>query len=429
MSPNNTNIPDYAELEAHSRRRRSIDEAVAILAKSYGMPDAVVQAIDEVNNHITVHSDRFDDLDDAYRELAERLESKLHWPRDAIWIYPQGSVSTQTLIRPPTSAKFDLDAICQIDLGRFGGAQNDPMTFFDQIGAAIADFDPAPEAKKRCWQIHYPNQAYSIDLTPAVPAGYLSRPQMNTRFVAFDSEPRYTHTAVAVVNRPTAQWTSSNPKGMASWVDDQAIKVAGLLSVPRLVMDAVMKARVDGLPEQRVPLSDTLRVAIRLFKRHRDMAVRRGEIRAEYQPISIVIVTLLGRCVEAMTANQRRFDNPLQLLLELADLLQDMVYWEGGRAYIPNPTARAENFAERWHEEDSARAKAFVRWTQNLVSDLLSLRNETNPGRVRERVREVFGCTDAAPSPTPGGGNGPVGLAHNRPSAAPRPIPATKGLA
>ena len=42
-----------------------------------------------------------------------------------------------------------------------------------------------------------------------------------------------------------------------------------------------------------------------------------------------------------------------------------------GQWSIPNPVDPKENFADKWHENDNAKAKAFFKWIKMLETDLL----------------------------------------------------------
>lgn len=92
----------------------------------------LAQELDAVNRHITVNADELEEAASDYIEIAERLVTKLHWPNDAIRIIPQGSSSTKTLIRTPDASKFDIDAVCAVDIPKIEA--NDPMVFSKKLG-------------------------------------------------------------------------------------------------------------------------------------------------------------------------------------------------------------------------------------------------------------------------------------------------------
>ena len=288
-----TRLTESLESFAALRRKLQTDSASDLLL-AYS-PWA--RALQEVNRHITVRPEEISEAANAYKEVARHLVSKLHWPDHAISILPQGSASTKTLIRSPNGGqKFDIDAVCQVDISRI--AARDPMGFFQSVGTALEALEA--EAKKRCWKIPFPNEPFYLDFTPSVPLSTIPQSTLDVMAPKYSAAMAYRNTALAVVDTPSQRWKTSNPAGMTQWVDNtskqQLIRQIALEGV------AFAKAAADvaPVPDQEVEITDTLRVAIRLFKRHRDMCARRGLIASDIQPISIIIVTLLTRCYEGL---------------------------------------------------------------------------------------------------------------------------------
>ncbi|TVT73197.1 MAG: nucleotidyltransferase [Denitromonas halophila] len=373
--------------------------------------------LNEANLHITVRPEEIAAAAEAYKEVAELLVAKLDWPNDIIRILPQGSVSTQTLIRSPFGGeKFDIDAVCQVDITRV--AAQDPMGFFRSVGDALEGL--GAEAKKRCWNIPFPNRPFYLEFTPSVPLNNVSKDAMESMAPRYRPAFAYRTTALAVVDTPTERWKTSNPAGMTQWVDDTAKRPL----ISQVSMDAAVlseaKAEVAPVPEQAVEITDTLRVAIRLFKRHRDMCVRRGIIASEVKPISIIIVTLLTSCYEGLADLGRVYIHPVELLDDLASLLPHLVLRLEGQHRVDNPTVEGENFAEKWNHDGGARYRAFVAWCKALSADLKTILALTEPQEISTRVREVFGI----PAPTTDGTD--LSFARYHP---PPPTPAGRGLA
>lgn len=410
-------------VEQASQRRlyKTLDEAFEH-PRFNGSVQVWLRELDAVNRHITVDAKEIASASEAYQKLAQKLVATLHWPEDVVKILPQGSCSTKTLIRSPDASKFDVDAVCRVDISRVEA--RDPMKFYEDIGAALKSFGAIP--KKRCWCIEFPNERYYIDLTPSAPLSTLSVQELS--HVQYRSVSQYAHTALGVVDTPTRKWKTSNPEGFATWVNTQA---ARKLLYSSIVLDEVLSKRADiiDVPEQTVPLGDTLRVAIRLFKRHRDAAVAKGLLRAEHKPISVVIVTLLTQCYEGLADMGRVYQHPVKLLIDLAELLPSMVEDRDGTLWIANPTVEGENFAERW-KDNAACHSAFLHWCKLLNQDLTEILSAQTEAKVRDLVRNAFACTNAASSTLPPIGpiEGGSGLAQGRPSNVSR-VPATTGLA
>ncbi|WP_081626802.1 nucleotidyltransferase domain-containing protein [Herbaspirillum frisingense] len=379
-----------------------------------------------VNDHITVKQELIDDASAAYEEIAQLLTSKLGWPPEAIRIFPQGSASTKTLIRTLGNQKFDIDAVCEVDISKVEA--RDPMAFFDEIGMALDGLDIEP--RRRCWTVKMIDQRFYLEFTPSVPLTTVPLTERQHRGLK-QSEQEFVSTALAVVDRPSENWKTSNPAGIRDWVNRAAYK--SIVLSPVVEAYNSVRASIDPIEKQSVEIEETLRVAIRLFKRHRDMCVSRGHLEFETQPISIILVTLLTLCYEGLAELIQEgvrppFVHVVDALIAIADLLPEMIPQNPDWGYyLPNPTVVDENFAERWNTDDGERAEAFQIWCGLLQADLAAIAALTDPKKIMQKTLEVFGCTNASTGPNgTGGGNDPGPRVV---PSAPAPAPRTSGLA
>ncbi|MGU2007685.1 hypothetical protein ACSEOF_29255, partial [Pseudomonas aeruginosa] len=385
-------------LESFTRKSANSETATELLT-AYS---PWVVALNEANDHITVPPEVVEKAADAYTQVGRLLIAKLHWPEDSISVHPQGSASTSTLIRSPFGGeKFDIDAVCEVDISRVDA--EDPMGFFQQIGNALEELDA--EAKKRCWKIPCTNEPFYLEFTPSVPLATV--PQRSNKAISarYKASPHYQATALAVVDKPTEQWKTSNPRGMTNWVDDTAKKRL-VVQISMTVLSMEKRADVSPVPHQRVQINDTLRVAIRLFKRHRDMCVKRNIIESEVRPISIIIVTLLTRCYEGLAELGRTFNHPLELLDVLATLLPNMIEKDARGYRVDNPTVEGENFAEKWNHDKGARHDAWTTWCHILSTDLRRILETRDQNEILKVTRDVFGIP---PSSSEGSGPSSTG--------------------
>lgn len=423
MTTKSAELVQYAERARPTRLMKSL-ESFSSLRENFATDARArlheynhwAKALNEANKHITVRDDEIEAAKDAYQEVAEHLAANLSWPSEAISILPQGSVSTKTLIRSPNGGeKFDIDAVCQVDISRVEAT--DPMGFFQSIGEALVKLEA--EAKRRCWNIPFPRQPFYLEFTPSVPLTTVPVQTLQKMAPRYRAS-RFEATALAVVDTPTESWKTSNPEGISKWVDDTAKRP--LIRTVLMKAEAAYRAQdsVAPVPDQEVEITDTLRVAIRLFKRHRDMCVRRGIIEAKTKPISIILVTLLTSCYEGLADLNRSFEHPVELLDELAALMPHLILQLDGKHRVDNPTVEGENFAEKWNDDDGERYESFVTWCSSLSADLKTILALTDPLAISRRVREVFGI----PAPTSGGSELPtISLPK------PRATPASSGLA
>ena len=416
-------------LSAESKARRQLADALTDIQEGLRYDDTAgfltlygpwVRELNYVNEHITVPDEEIDAAVKEYTDVANHLVMHLGWSDQDIDVLPQGSASTQTLIRTPDRSKFDIDAVCQVDISRV--AANNPIGFFEAVGDGLKKYEAI--AKRRCWNINYKHKTFYLEFTPSVPLGAVSQSELASMSPVYGSEQHYFETALAVVDTPTRKWKTSNPEGYTRWVNDAANHqlIRYLITENKAVLT---EAGVAPVPDQDVQITDTLRVAIRLFKRHRDMCVYRGVIDKEYKPISIIIVTLLTSCYRGLADMGRTYEHPIQLLVDLAQFLPGMVDDSGSKYHVDNPTVVGENFAEKWNEDDGERARAFETWCDILEGDLRRILAITNEDDLRREIRDIFGCGNEKTTPVgPGGGGGVT----TKKSWRPRPAPSIRGL-
>ncbi len=403
------------------RNRQLVKEALSMEASSMEAfskrhhIETVVAELHRVNEHISVDKNHVAEAISDYESIGQQLIQKLKWEDDDIRVLPQGSSSTRTLIRSPSAEKFDIDAVCKVILNR--NEVWNPIEFFDQFQPALASRKVI--AKNRCWRIEDLSSRYYVEFTPSVPMNLIPN-----NLISLDRQmtpTRYSDTALAVVDRQSKSWKPSNPEGITQWVDDQS-KRQLVQMVIREAMAMEKAAGVEPVPHQSVALSDTLRVAIRLFKRHRDMMVDRGELDSENKPISILIVTLLTQCYEGLANKGQIYQSHIELLSDLMELMPYMVEIRDGYWWVENPTVAGENFAERWNTDLGERKLAFDQWCTQLQVDLLEILLAEDSAVLAESVRRAFGTTSAS-APT-----SPKGVASNAPTSVILQ-PAKQGLA
>jgi len=419
---------DYATLvrRAEERRKTHLREAVSILrGRVLGSMDPYgpwIRELEYVNKYITVPQEEIDKATRAYEEVGRHLQEAFKLSGDDIAVLPQGSAATQTLIRTPGNGNFDIDAVCQMDITRINTI--DPIDFFEKVGGPLERYEA--ERKNRCWSLPCSGEPFYLEFTPSVPLANVSQETLNNMAPRFLRSMEYLDTALAVVDRGFEEWKTSNPQGFAKWVSDTAQRP--LLKAQKTVsFFESLRSDVGPVPTQEVELTDTLRVAIRLFKRHRDMCVRRGIIDSKRKPISVIIVTLLTACYGGLADLGKQYDHPFELLLDLAELLPGMVDTKTGEYHVDNPTVPGENFAEKWNEESDKRADEFIKWTKILAQDIETILYTEGESEVKYKVRQIFGCEGPAPGTGESGGDGGSRLSDRRRPV--RPVPPTRGLA
>ena len=140
------------------------------------------------------------------------------------------------------------------------------------------------------------------------------------------------------------------------------------------------------------------------MKRHRDVKFDNDSAN-DFSPISMIITTLSARLYQgqidvytALTEIVTELHAYTMLIdsgaAHMIDPLSTLIRrTSDGRWYIGNPVNPDENFADRWHEDDHARARAFFSWVVALKSDLVDLVAESRPHAARTRLSTTLGAS------------------------------------
>lgn len=317
------------------------------------------------------------DAEREYNALADRVAERLDIPRHSVDVIPQGSMRTQTTIRPPGRSNFDLDVVFVLSGPRYVNC--DPELFFEEFGEAL-DADEAitgtPTPKNRCWRLPFPGKPFYFDVTPATPD--LDRASG----------------AALRVRDPETAWSPSNPAEFAQWFCDQADLQFSFQSATGLGGLVEARKSVEPLPSDPVRIDDILRRTIQLVKLHRDnLYFTETDKRKEACPISVIIVTLAGQAFRNIWATRRNsFTSPIEVVLAV---IEDMPNWitrnAAGHYRVCNPALDSENFAERWNTDQGLRASEFARWHQRLEADIEALLTDEYSKSSENKLKAIFG--------------------------------------
>ena len=344
-----------------------------------------------------------------YRDAVERYQAVGRWLEAGDYpgclgelaIYPQGSFRLGTVVRPirlGIAAGYDIDLVCELPSTK---GLTTPPAVKRMVGDRLRQHDTyrrlLDTEGRRCWTLEYAEEddvGFHLDVLPAVP------------------DAGFTDTAIAIThkNDDGYEWSASDPRGYGAWFDEKndAAFIRHAAEQKRAIqrLEYHVYASVDDVPDQLV--RTPLQRAIQLLKRNRDLHFNRRET-VGYAPISIIITTLaahlyrgegdahsaLATIVGSLQAHAALVDNraidPVLSAMGLIRRLPD------GGWYIGNPVNPAENFADRWHEDDHARARAFFAWVEALQTDLLNSPTDLGPSRFKEHlVRALGGAAVAA---------------------------------
>lgn len=341
-----------------------------------------------------------------YQQAMERFESMRSYLQEGEYegtngqpeIYLQGSFKLGTEIRPYKDSKdadYDIDIVCRLEhekkVTSAGIVKHQIGDHLKEHGKYSKMLD---DEGKRCWTLNYAEQdsiGFHMDILPSVQETW-------NRF----SEYYWYRNSIAVTNRnnedDSYDWTTSNPKGFAEWFYDKNKAAFDNIKLveKQVLFDHYQK---DGLFENRDSVPDIhvktpLQRAIQLLKRHRDIRFC-GQNNEKAKPISMVITLLSAQAYRNETTVYETLKNLLDAFSKHAEQIQPTFRFDealaksaytmitrtaDGKWNIPNPTNRGENFADRWHEYNHARARAFFQWVTWVKEDFVNIAERLDEG-------------------------------------------------
>ena len=354
--------------------------------------------LEKVAEDIDIPPSKYKDAIDCYQAVGRWMEDG-NYPgcSGVMSIYPQGSFRLGTVVRPirgGVEADYDIDLVSEFPVEK---NQTDPRTVKMMAGDRLREHGTyqrlLDEEGKRCWTLDYAeldSVGFHLDVLPCVP---------NPRGLL--------DTSIAITNKKGGiyEWSASNPRGYGLWFDSQnqvAFKIA--MSEQKRVLQARapdIYARVDDVPDQLV--RTPLQRSIQLMKRHRDVNFNNARYNG-YAPISIIITTLAAQLYQnepdiysALTGIVNKL-HAHAVLVENGSVDRSKAPYspiertQDGGWYIGNPVNPDENFADRWHEDNHARASAFFSWVAALKEDLLDILDETRPDVLRKHFTAALGA-------------------------------------
>ena len=198
----------------------------------------------------------------------------------------------------------------------------------------------------------------------------------------------------------TYSWSTSNPRGYAEWFHRHNQSAPVLVRKEDIIGSMDVYAKVDEVPEQLV--RTVLQRVIQIIKRHRDVYFNSTRNK-DFAPISIIITTLVTQLYRseseadiysALKGIISRLAGYEALMLRPDSSLGTLIQrTSDGRWYIGNPVQQDENFADRWHEDNHARAKAFFVWVHHLRKDLVAILDEKPPTLIPKHFSAVLCVT------------------------------------
>jgi len=362
---------------------------------------------------------RLDISPTKYKQAVDRYTAVSNWIAEGkfdgvedIHFYPQGSFRLGTVIRPIRNGQdtdYDIDLVSEFLVSK---SSISPQELKDMVGARIAENEMykkmLDEEGRRCWKLLYTEQdgvGFHLDVLPATPEESSLR--------SFRVAPQLADKAIAITHKnkdKTYEWYSSNPSGYADWFDDinrpYLNEVKSVQKRSLFDNNKEIYSSIDDVPDALI--KTPLQRAIQILKRHRDIRFTNHPMSSD-KPISMIITTLSAHLYTGepnVFLALRNIVNQLDMLSAFLTpgysqnkLLQEqrlITRKADGTWFIPNPVNPDENFADRWHENDNRKAKAFFQWTRWVKEDIVEILGSNDIGKIVKSFESTLGQASIA---------------------------------
>lgn len=310
-------------------------------------------------------------------------------------IYPQGSYSLGTVVRPykeSEDAAYDLDAVCEIKI-------NKSDTTAEEIKKMVGDALKSDgtyrkmlqEEWDKCWTLEYADVngiGFSVDIVPAVAEeDIVLKNNLETEgvdFTVYDSQ-------IAITHRDGERytWKTSNPKAYQNWfkkLNERFVKAERQRLAKRRDgrLYVLNEATVEKIPETQE--RSALQRVIQIVKYHADVYYTKGNIK-EYKSASVIVTTLIALLAQEADPSLEVFPLLSYIVGELEIYGENLSLTEsafakryenknvirriGGQWVLRNPLNPSENLVDSWNQEPR-KAQYFFQWIRILKKDYLT---------------------------------------------------------
>ncbi len=326
-------------------------------------------------------------------------------------IYPQGSFRLGTVVRPTRSGKeadYDIDLVCELQKDKL---QTTPKIVKHEIGMRLEEHTSYKEMLEpegsRCWTMNYAEEdgiGFHLDVLPSIP----EETNLKSGLIRAGIAPIFADQAIAITHKGGNNiyfWSPGNPNGYADWfhsLNRPAFTRVAIGQKKALFENyRTLYENIDSVPDQLI--RTPLQVTIQILKHHRDKRFA-GHKFEEDKPISMIITTLAARFYENEENVLSALQNISSKIYEHARLLDPgygldeklaarkiISRTQDGKWCLPNPVNPDENFADRWHEDDHRKARAFFQWAAWVRDDLIDVLNKGDGQKITDSLAQSFG--------------------------------------
>jgi len=273
-------------------------------------------------------------MEETYQAIENLLESdEDFFGKNKFEIYPQGSVSLGTTVKPIAKNEFDLDIVIHI---RADYQYYTPSEIYNQLKRVLlgsGNHKDLVELKNRCIRLNYAGD-FHMDILPGI------------------QEFTYDEDKLVVPDRELGRWTSSNPRGFSTWFLNKNDVV-----IQTLLEKAYAQAE---LPSDDFTKKKPLQRSVQLVKMYRDLYFENNQSNSTS---SIILTTIFAEYYKGEDSIFGTIENIIRKIK--IDISSKELNNE--RIVVLNPVNSQEDFSEKW---DSSKEPNFYHEFKKFVNHL-----------------------------------------------------------
>lgn len=309
-------------------------------------------------------------------------------------IYPQGSYSLGTVVRPYTGdeeASYDLDAICEIKVNKGNTSAKEIKQMIGEALKSDGTYEKMLQQEwDKCWTLKYADAneiGFSVDIVPAVEDSDVQDQSIEEIRIGSNEVGR---TQIAITNKQgnTYSWQKSNPKAYHEWFKKLNEPFLMVTRQRRKLNQSREFYNCSESTVEEIPVEQersALQRVIQMFKYHADVYYSKGNIK-EYKSASIVITTLIALIAQDASPELDIFSllsfviDELEvygehLILNESDFMQrynnkHVIKQVNGQWILENPLNPSENIVDAWNKQP-LKATYFFKWITQLKEDFI----------------------------------------------------------
>lgn len=298
-------------------------------------------------------------MESAYKAIEDLLNNDNDFFKQLDFeVYPQGSISIGTTVKPTAKNEFDLDIVVHLLID---WVEYNPETVYNNLKRVLLgneNYKDKVQLKNRCIRLNYAGD-FHMDILVGC------------------QEFKYDENKLVVPDQELGDWTSSNPRGYGNWFTNKAnlVKIS-------LLEKAI---NMEKLPVEDFAKKKPLQRAVQLIKMYRDQYFIDN---IDKQTSSIILTTITGELYNGEDSIFKTIDNMIQKVKQKMGTSSII----NNRIKILNPVNPQEDFTDKWAEDKEPELyEHFIKFINHLDLQWQKLKEENGVIQESKVLTNLFG--------------------------------------